>query len=120
MFIFCLLLRGSNKRAFEIASFTLLACLLISGQALTAYFVLGQRNDLKAQEEQSNSLKKDLSLGLTGETVGLGLWGLVSANRYHSCNLYLEPVEQEISKQKKGYLSSVYRCPHEHHACADR
>uniref|UniRef100_A0A4W5LFT9 MHC class II-associated invariant chain/CLIP MHC II-interacting domain-containing protein n=1 Tax=Hucho hucho TaxID=62062 RepID=A0A4W5LFT9_9TELE len=81
---------GSNKRAFEIASFTLLACLLISGQALTAYFVLGQRNDIKAQEEQSNSLKKDLSLGLTdvpmsimpvlidesAEGVSLQLWKL--------------------------------------------
>ncbi|XP_055791543.1 CD74 molecule, major histocompatibility complex, class II invariant chain b [Salvelinus fontinalis] len=54
---------GSNKRAFKIAGFTLLACLLIAGQALTAYFVLGQKNDLKDLQEESKSLKKELSQG---------------------------------------------------------
>uniref|UniRef100_A0A3P8XGE1 Thyroglobulin type-1 domain-containing protein n=1 Tax=Esox lucius TaxID=8010 RepID=A0A3P8XGE1_ESOLU len=54
---------GSNKRAFKIAGFTLLACLLIAGQALTAYFVLGQKGDIKNLEEQANSLKKELSKG---------------------------------------------------------
>eukprot|EP00063_Salmo_salar_P010196 XP_013985031.1 PREDICTED: uncharacterized protein LOC106563730 [Salmo salar] len=54
---------GSNKRAFKIAGFTLLACLLIAGQALTAYFVLGQKNDIKDLQEESHSLKKELSQG---------------------------------------------------------
>ncbi|KAK6305695.1 hypothetical protein J4Q44_G00244750 [Coregonus suidteri] len=54
---------GSNKRAFKIAGFTLLACLLIAGQALTAYFILGQKNDIKDLQEQSKSLKKELGHG---------------------------------------------------------
>uniref|UniRef100_A0A4W5RIC2 Thyroglobulin type-1 domain-containing protein n=1 Tax=Hucho hucho TaxID=62062 RepID=A0A4W5RIC2_9TELE len=54
---------GSNKRAFKIAGFTLLACLLIAGQALTAYFVLGQKNNIKDLQEESNSLKKELTQG---------------------------------------------------------
>ncbi|KAJ7996422.1 hypothetical protein DPEC_G00236910 [Dallia pectoralis] len=55
--------RGSNKRALMIAGITLLACLLIAGQALTAYFVLGQKNDIKDLEHQANNLNKELNKG---------------------------------------------------------
>ncbi|XP_029377516.1 CD74 molecule, major histocompatibility complex, class II invariant chain b [Echeneis naucrates] len=52
-----------SSRAYKIAGLTLLACVLIVGQAMIAYFLLSQRNDIKSLEEQSNSLKTQLGEG---------------------------------------------------------
>lgn len=48
------------------AGLTLLACVLIAGQAMIAYFLLSQRSDLKSLEEQSNNLKAELTKGRSG------------------------------------------------------
>ncbi|KAM9365340.1 CD74 molecule, major histocompatibility complex, class II invariant chain b [Pholidichthys leucotaenia] len=52
-----------STRAYKVAGFTLLGAVLIAGQALTAYFLLTQRNDIKALEQQSNQLKTDMTKG---------------------------------------------------------
>nr|XP_046257939.1 CD74 molecule, major histocompatibility complex, class II invariant chain b [Scatophagus argus] len=54
---------GRSSRAYKVAGFTLLACVLIAGQAMIAYFLLSQRSDIKSLEEQSNNLKAELSRG---------------------------------------------------------
>ncbi|KAM4607125.1 uncharacterized protein ACJ7VT_015408 [Polymixia lowei] len=54
---------GSSSRAFKVAGLTVLACLLIAGQALTAYLVLSQRSDIRSLEEQNNGLKSDMQRG---------------------------------------------------------
>lgn len=54
---------GSSSRAYKIAGFTLLACLLVAGQALTAYYLLTQRSDIKSLEEQGKGLKDELRKG---------------------------------------------------------
>ncbi|KAL0993860.1 hypothetical protein UPYG_G00114830 [Umbra pygmaea] len=55
--------RGSNKKAFMIAGLTVLACLLIAAQVMTAYFVLGQKNDMNTLVEDHKSLQRELSKG---------------------------------------------------------
>ncbi|KAI1902958.1 hypothetical protein AGOR_G00021930 [Albula goreensis] len=50
-----------NKKAFKVAGFTVLACLLIAGQALTAYFLLNQKSQISSLEENTNSLQKELN-----------------------------------------------------------
>ncbi|KAI3363403.1 hypothetical protein L3Q82_012019 [Scortum barcoo] len=54
---------GSSSRAYKVAGITLLACVLIVGQAMTAYFLLSQRSDIKSLEDQSNDLKHELTKG---------------------------------------------------------
>ncbi|XP_071393406.1 CD74 molecule, major histocompatibility complex, class II invariant chain b [Centroberyx affinis] len=54
---------GSSTRAYKVAGFTLLACLLIAGQAVTAYFVLSQRNDIRSLKDQNNNMKDELKSG---------------------------------------------------------
>ncbi|XP_045926144.1 uncharacterized protein LOC123983812 [Micropterus dolomieu] len=54
---------GRSSRAYKVAGITLLACVLIVGQAMIAYFLLSQRNDIKSLEEQSNNLKAELTKG---------------------------------------------------------
>lgn len=53
----------SSSRAYKIAGITLLACVLIVGQAMTAYFLLSQRSDIKSLEEQGNQLKSEMTKG---------------------------------------------------------
>ncbi|KAE8280845.1 hypothetical protein D5F01_LYC21411 [Larimichthys crocea] len=55
--------RGSSSRAYKVAGFTLLACLLIAGQAMIAYFLLNQRNDIKSLEEQNSNLQAEMTRG---------------------------------------------------------
>lgn len=62
-----LLSSGRSSRAYKVAGITLLACVLIVGQAMIAYFLLSQRNDIKSLEEQSNNLKAELTKGRSGE-----------------------------------------------------
>ncbi|XP_070771916.1 CD74 molecule, major histocompatibility complex, class II invariant chain b isoform X2 [Enoplosus armatus] len=54
---------GRSSRAYKVAGLTLLACVLIVGQAMIAYFLLSQRSDIKSLEEQSNNLKAEFRKG---------------------------------------------------------
>ncbi|XP_046899062.1 CD74 molecule, major histocompatibility complex, class II invariant chain b isoform X2 [Hypomesus transpacificus] len=51
----------SSTRAYKVVGFTLLACLLIAGQAVTAYFLLRQGNDISGLEKQTDSLKGQMT-----------------------------------------------------------
>lgn len=54
---------GRSTRAYKVAGITLLACILIVGQATIAYFLLSQRGDIKSLKEQNNNLKSELTKG---------------------------------------------------------
>uniref|UniRef100_A0A8C9TFB7 Thyroglobulin type-1 domain-containing protein n=1 Tax=Scleropages formosus TaxID=113540 RepID=A0A8C9TFB7_SCLFO len=56
---------AANKKAFKVAGFTVLACLLIAGQAISVYFVLNQRNKLGDLEQ---SFSKQLHHKPSGES----------------------------------------------------
>ncbi|XP_041710536.1 HLA class II histocompatibility antigen gamma chain [Coregonus clupeaformis] len=51
---------ASNSRAFKIAGFTVLACLLLAGQALTAYMVFNQRGQIHDMEKTNDNMRKQL------------------------------------------------------------
>lgn len=51
----------SSTRAYKVAGFTLLACLLLAGQGITAYFLLRQGNDIKSLEMQTNNMQGQMS-----------------------------------------------------------
>ncbi|XP_029926535.1 CD74 molecule, major histocompatibility complex, class II invariant chain b isoform X2 [Myripristis murdjan] len=53
----------SSTRAYKVAGLTLLACVLIAGQALVAYFVLSQRGDIQSLKDQNNNLRDELKKG---------------------------------------------------------
>lgn len=58
---FCLFLpSGSSSRAYKVAGITLLACVLIAGQAMTAYFLLSQGSDIKSLENQNKNLESQM------------------------------------------------------------
>ncbi|KAK2824515.1 hypothetical protein Q5P01_021690 [Channa striata] len=54
---------GRSTRAYKVAGITLLALVLIVGQAMIAYFLLSQRNDIKNLAEQNNNLKAEMTKG---------------------------------------------------------
>uniref|UniRef100_A0A8C9SZU4 Thyroglobulin type-1 domain-containing protein n=1 Tax=Scleropages formosus TaxID=113540 RepID=A0A8C9SZU4_SCLFO len=54
-----------RSKAFKVAGFTVLACLLIAGQAISVYFVLNQRNKLGDLEQ---SFSKQLHHKPSGES----------------------------------------------------
>uniref|UniRef100_A0A3Q3WLG9 Thyroglobulin type-1 domain-containing protein n=1 Tax=Mola mola TaxID=94237 RepID=A0A3Q3WLG9_MOLML len=54
---------GRSSRAYKVAGIVLLACVLIVGQAMIAYFLLSQRNDMKSLEEQNKNLQSELKKG---------------------------------------------------------
>ncbi|CAI5654629.1 CD74 molecule, major histocompatibility complex, class II invariant chain b isoform X2 [Oreochromis niloticus] len=54
---------GRSTQAYKVAGLTLLACVLIAGQVMTAYFVLSQKNDIKSLEDQNNKLQTQVSRG---------------------------------------------------------
>ncbi|KAK5854268.1 hypothetical protein PBY51_015353 [Eleginops maclovinus] len=51
------------SRAYKVAGLTLLACVLIVGQVMTAYFLLSQQSDLKSLKEQNENLNSKLTVG---------------------------------------------------------
>ncbi|KAG7228520.1 hypothetical protein INR49_007694 [Caranx melampygus] len=55
--------RGRPSRAYKVAGLTLLACILIVGQVMTAYFLLSQKNDIQSLEEQNNNMRTELTKG---------------------------------------------------------
>lgn len=59
---------GSSSRAYKIAGITLLACVLIAGQVMTAYFLLSQRSDIQSLEEKNNNMNAELTKGRSGES----------------------------------------------------
>lgn len=64
-----LLSSGRSSRAYKVAGLTLLASLLIVGQALTIYFVLSQKSDVKSLRENINNLESELTKSRAGEEV---------------------------------------------------
>uniref|UniRef100_A0A673B756 Thyroglobulin type-1 domain-containing protein n=1 Tax=Sphaeramia orbicularis TaxID=375764 RepID=A0A673B756_9TELE len=55
--------RTGSTRAYKVAGITLLACVLIVGQAAIAYFLLSQRSDIKSLQDQSKNLKEEMTKG---------------------------------------------------------
>ncbi|XP_056626375.1 CD74 molecule, major histocompatibility complex, class II invariant chain a [Triplophysa dalaica] len=53
--------RGSNAKALKVTGLTVLACLLLAGQALTAYFVWGQKQHITTLTEGQEQLKNELT-----------------------------------------------------------
>ncbi|XP_013764845.1 H-2 class II histocompatibility antigen gamma chain-like, partial [Pundamilia nyererei] len=60
-YCFLFFFSGRSTRAYKVAGLTLLACVLIVGQAMTAYFLLSQKNDIKSLEDQNNKLESQVS-----------------------------------------------------------
>ncbi|KAF1375531.1 hypothetical protein PFLUV_G00221170 [Perca fluviatilis] len=58
---------GRSSRAYKVAGITLLACVLIVGQAMIAYFLLSQRGEITSLKEQSNNLQSQMTKGRSGE-----------------------------------------------------
>ncbi|KAJ8015316.1 hypothetical protein DPEC_G00024860 [Dallia pectoralis] len=52
--------RTSNSRAFKVAGFTLLACLLLAGQGLTAYLVFNQKGQISDMQKNNDNMRKQL------------------------------------------------------------
>lgn len=75
---------GRSTRAYKVAGLTLLACVLIVGQAMTAYFLLSQKNDIKSLEDQNNKLESQVSQVNSGENAMLGI------SRMQQKKLYLK------------------------------
>ncbi|XP_064207923.1 CD74 molecule, major histocompatibility complex, class II invariant chain b isoform X2 [Anguilla rostrata] len=63
----------STKRALKVAGITVLACALIAGQALTAYFLLSQKSQINALEDSANSLKKEMVHRQSGSSAGMAM-----------------------------------------------
>ncbi|XP_060771186.1 CD74 molecule, major histocompatibility complex, class II invariant chain a isoform X2 [Neoarius graeffei] len=57
--------RKDNGKALKVAGLTVLACLLLAGQAFTAYYVVGQKDHLQALQQGQDTLKKELTRMLT-------------------------------------------------------
>ncbi|XP_056328229.1 CD74 molecule, major histocompatibility complex, class II invariant chain a [Danio aesculapii] len=53
--------RNSNTKALKITGLTVLACLLLAGQALTAYMVWGQKEHINALTSGQEKLKAELT-----------------------------------------------------------
>uniref|UniRef100_A0A3B4EQC4 Thyroglobulin type-1 domain-containing protein n=1 Tax=Pundamilia nyererei TaxID=303518 RepID=A0A3B4EQC4_9CICH len=72
-YCFLFFFSGRSTRAYKVAGLTLLACVLIVGQAMTAYFLLSQKNDIKSLEDQNNKLESQVSRVNSGENAMLGI-----------------------------------------------
>ncbi|MCM8651672.1 hypothetical protein MZO44_16455, partial [Lactiplantibacillus sp. E932] len=58
--------RGANGKALKVAGLTVLACLLLAGQALTAYLVWGQKEHISALTTGQEKLKAELTRKMSG------------------------------------------------------
>ncbi|XP_061600972.1 uncharacterized protein LOC133463444 [Cololabis saira] len=52
-----------SSRAYKVAGFTFLACVLIVSQAAIAYFLLSQGSDIKSLEEQNHKFNVEMTQG---------------------------------------------------------
>ncbi|KTF76098.1 hypothetical protein cypCar_00044664 [Cyprinus carpio] len=57
---------GSNGKALKVTGLTVLACLLLAGQALTAYLVWGQKEHISALTTGQEKLKTELTRKMSG------------------------------------------------------
>ncbi|KAM9496228.1 CD74 molecule, major histocompatibility complex, class II invariant chain a isoform 1-T1 [Clarias gariepinus] len=57
--------RSPNGKALKVAGLTVLACLLLAGQAFTTYYVVSQKDHLQALEKGQDTLKRELTRMLT-------------------------------------------------------
>uniref|UniRef100_A0A673KQ25 H-2 class II histocompatibility antigen gamma chain-like n=1 Tax=Sinocyclocheilus rhinocerous TaxID=307959 RepID=A0A673KQ25_9TELE len=57
---------NSNRKALKVAGLTVLACLLLAGQALTAYLVWGQKEHISALTTGQEKLKMELTRKMSG------------------------------------------------------
>ncbi|KAK3526707.1 hypothetical protein QTP70_032073 [Hemibagrus guttatus] len=57
--------KNNNVKALKVTGLTVLACLLLAGQAFTAYYVVGQKEHLQALEKGQDTLKKEMTRMLT-------------------------------------------------------
>ncbi|XP_016417012.1 CD74 molecule, major histocompatibility complex, class II invariant chain a [Sinocyclocheilus rhinocerous] len=57
---------SSNGKALKVAGLTVLACLLLAGQALTAYLVWGQKEHISALTTGQEKLKTELTRKMSG------------------------------------------------------
>lgn len=64
----CSLSSSPNGKALKVAGLTVLACLLLAGQAFTTYYVVSQKDHLQALEKGQDTLKRELTRMLTGIT----------------------------------------------------
>uniref|UniRef100_A0A3B3XLR5 Thyroglobulin type-1 domain-containing protein n=1 Tax=Poecilia mexicana TaxID=48701 RepID=A0A3B3XLR5_9TELE len=53
----------SSSRAYKVAGLTLLACVLIMGQAAIAYLLVNQGNDIKNLQDQNNNMNMKMTNG---------------------------------------------------------
>ncbi|KAJ8276318.1 hypothetical protein COCON_G00080700 [Conger conger] len=60
----------STKRALKVAGLTMLACALIAGQALTAYFLLSQKSQISSLQDSEASMKQALNRPQSGASSG--------------------------------------------------
>jgi len=58
--------RNPNGKALKVAGLTVLACLLLAGQALTAYMVWGQKEHISALTSGQEKLKTELTRKISG------------------------------------------------------
>ncbi|MGD1539679.1 thyroglobulin type-1 repeat-containing protein, partial [Vibrio harveyi] len=57
---------NANRKALKVAGLTVLACLLLAGQALTAYLVWGQKEHISALTTGQEKLKAELTRKMSG------------------------------------------------------
>ena len=58
--------RSANGKALKVTGLTVLACLLLAGQALTAYLVWGQKEHISALTTGQEKLKTELTRKMSG------------------------------------------------------
>lgn len=61
--------RNANAKALKVTGLTVLACLLLAGQALTAYLVWGQKEHINALTSGQEKLKTELTRKMSGENI---------------------------------------------------
>lgn len=66
--VFLLSCRNSNGKALKVTGLTVLACLLLAGQALTAYLVWGQKEHISALTSSQEKMKTELTRKMSGAT----------------------------------------------------
>lgn len=66
-FLLFLFFSGRSTRAYKVAGFTLLGCVLIMGQGMIVYFLYSQKSDIKSLQEQSHKLNTEMTNQRSGE-----------------------------------------------------
>ncbi|KAF6721450.1 HLA class II histocompatibility antigen gamma chain [Oryzias melastigma] len=88
--------RPRPSRAYKIAGFTLLGCVLIVGQAAIAYFLLSQNSDIKSLEDENNKIKTQLSNGRSAA---------IPARMHMSMNAFSDVLSDTMETVKPAFVS---------------